>query len=73
MHSRAPWQLSSAAHGAEEGTGFQKQALGVDTQGVEEGDEVLSAEEGVSQDEGKRGGDEAPAVLHHPGARAPLH
>lgn len=68
-----PGEMGSAPKGAKEGIGFQEQALGVDTQGVEEGDEVLSAEESVSQGEGECGGDEAPAVLHHPGACAPLH
>lgn len=68
-----PGEMGSAPKGAEEGICFQEQALCVDTQGVEKGDEVLSAEEGVSQGKGECGGDEAPAVLHHPGARTPLH
>lgn len=58
---------------AEVRVSLQGQGLGINPQGVEEGEEVLSAEDGVSEGKGQGGRDEASAVLDHPRAGAPLH
>lgn len=69
----APSTQTSVGSADEVGAGFKEQPLGIDTEGVEESEEVLSAEDGVGQGEGQCGGDEAPTVLHHPCPSAPLH
>lgn len=68
-------QLVAASEGSgvgEQRAGLQQQTLGVDPDSVEHGEEVLRAEQSVRQGEAQRGRDEAPAVLHHPRAGAPL-
>lgn len=56
----------------EQRAGLQQQTLDVDLEGVEHGEKVLRAEQGVCQSESQRGRDETSAVLHHPGPGAPL-
>lgn len=63
----------SLTRAAEVGVSLQDQSLGINLEGVEEGEEVLSAEDRVSEGEGQGGGDEASAILDHPRAGAPLH
>lgn len=70
---QAPTLCSEEASLGQQGARLQQQTLAVDAEGVEDGEEVVRAEERVGQGEAQRGGDEAPAVLHHPGAGAPLH
>lgn len=63
----------SLARAAEVRVSLQDQGLGINPEGVEEGEEVLSAEDRVSEGKGQGGGDEASAILDHPRAGAPLH
>lgn len=57
----------------EVGGKFKPEAPGIGSEGVEEGEEVLGAEDGVSQREGQGRWDDTPAVLHHPCVWPPLH
>lgn len=57
----------------EVGVGLQEQPLDVNTHNVEEREEVLCAEDGVSKGKGEGGRDDAPAILHHPRPGTPLH
>lgn len=68
-----PTLCSEEAGLGQHGARLQQQTLAVDAEGVEDGEEVVRAEERVGQSEAQGGGNEAPAVLHHPGACAPLH
>ena len=49
------------------GGGLKQQGLAVDACSVQQGEGVQGAEHGVCQSETQRGGDDAPAILHHPG------
>lgn len=70
---QSPTLSSEEAGLGQHGSRLQQQTLAVDTEGVEDGEEVVRAEERVGQSEAQGGGNKAPAVLHHPGACAPLH
>lgn len=50
----------------EVGGEFQPKAPGIGSKSVEEGEEVLGAEDSVSQCEAQGRGDDTPAILHHP-------
>lgn len=68
-----PSLSSEEARLGQRGARLQQQTLAIDAEGVKDGEEVVRAEERVGQSEAQGGGDEAAAVLHHPGACAPLH
>lgn len=70
---QTPTARSEEACLGQHGARLQQQTLAVDPEGIEDGEEVVRAEERVGQSEAQGGGNEAPAVLHHPGACAPLH
>lgn len=57
----------------EVGSELKSEASGIGAKSVEEGEEVLGAEDCVSQREGQGRWDDSPAVLHHPCVRPPLH
>lgn len=57
----------------EVGGEFQPKAPGIGSKSVEEGEEVLGAEDSVSQCEAQGRGDDTPAILHHPCVWPPLH
>lgn len=70
---QTPTLCSEEAGLGQHGARLQQQTLAVDAEGVEDGEEVVRAEERVGQSEAQCGGNEAPAVFHHPGACTPLH
>lgn len=57
----------------EVGGELEPEAPSVGAKGIEEGEEVLGAEDSVSQGKRQRGWDDTPAVLHHPCVWSPLH
>lgn len=71
--SPAGEEQDSLTRAAEVCVSLQDQGLEIHLDGVEEGEEVLSAEDRVSKGKGEGGGDEASAILDHPRAGAPLH
>lgn len=57
----------------EVGGEFKPEAPGIGAKSIEEGEEVLSAEDCVSQCKGQGRRDDTPAVFHHPRVWPPLH
>lgn len=57
----------------EVGGELKPEAPGVGAEGIEEGEEVLGAEDSVSQRKRQGGWNDASAVLHHPRVWPPLH
>lgn len=57
----------------EVGSEFKPEAPGIGAKSVEQGEEVLGAEDGVSQREGQGRWDYTPAILHHPCVWPPFH